>query len=87
MIIMPAKFRTLVIIMFLEGIFSLPLSFVLLYSIQIAFQVLVKALISLETGKEMDFLKEQFQEFMAGLMCLPINFPGTRLYRSLQVFH
>lgn len=32
MIIMPAKFRTLVIIMFLEGIFSLPLSFLLLYS-------------------------------------------------------
>lgn len=53
---------------------------------QIAFQVLVKALISLDPGQEMEFLRKQFQEFIAGLMSLPINIPGTRLYRSLQVF-
>ncbi|KAL3511696.1 hypothetical protein ACH5RR_024413 [Cinchona calisaya] len=50
----------------------------------IAFQVLVKALISLDPGLEMEFLKKQFQEFIAGLMSLPINVPGSRLYRSLQ---
>uniref|UniRef100_A0A5B6YXS5 22alpha-hydroxysteroid 23-monooxygenase n=1 Tax=Davidia involucrata TaxID=16924 RepID=A0A5B6YXS5_DAVIN len=50
----------------------------------IAFQVLVKALISLDPGGEMEFLRKQFQEFIAGLMSLPINVPGSRLYRSLQ---
>ncbi|GMN37006.1 hypothetical protein TIFTF001_006459 [Ficus carica] len=50
----------------------------------IAFEVLVKALINLDPGQEMESLKKQFQEFIAGLMSLPINFPGTRLYRSLQ---
>lgn len=51
---------------------------------QIAFQVLVKALISLDPGEDMEFLKKQFQEFIAGLMSIPINIPGSRLYRSLQ---
>ncbi|XP_077212432.1 cytochrome P450 90D2-like isoform X2 [Tasmannia lanceolata] len=50
----------------------------------IAFQILVKALISLDPGEEMEFLKQQFQEFIAGLISLPINLPGSRLYRSLQ---
>ncbi|KAM6601604.1 hypothetical protein CsatA_021213 [Cannabis sativa] len=50
----------------------------------IAFQVLVKALINLDPGEEMESLRKQFQEFIAGLMSLPINFPGTRLHRSLQ---
>lgn len=53
-------------------------------SSQVAFQVLVKALISLDRGEEMEFLKNQFQEFIAGLMSLPLNMPGTQLYRSLQ---
>ncbi|CAN1162349.1 3-epi-6-deoxocathasterone 23-monooxygenase CYP90D1 [Linum perenne] len=50
----------------------------------IAFQVLVKALISLDQGHEMEFLFKQFQEFILGLMSLPIKLPGTQLYRSLQ---
>ncbi|PSR96162.1 3-epi-6-deoxocathasterone 23-monooxygenase [Actinidia chinensis var. chinensis] len=50
----------------------------------IAFQVLVKALISMDPGDDMEFLKKQFQEFIAGLMSLPINLPGSRLHRSLQ---
>ncbi|XP_031248375.1 3-epi-6-deoxocathasterone 23-monooxygenase CYP90D1 [Pistacia vera] len=50
----------------------------------IAFQVLVKALISLDPGEEMEFLKKQFQEFISGLMSLPVNIPGSQLYRSLQ---
>ncbi|KAK1290045.1 Cytochrome P450 90D2 [Acorus calamus] len=51
---------------------------------EIAFQVLVKSLINLDPGEDMQFLKKQFQEFNAGLMSLPIKLPGTRLYRSLQ---
>ncbi|XP_020573910.1 cytochrome P450 90D2-like [Phalaenopsis equestris] len=50
----------------------------------IVFQILIKGLIGLEPGEEMDFLKREFQEFIAGLMSLPIKLPGTRLYRSLQ---
>ncbi|CAI9114304.1 OLC1v1014996C1 [Oldenlandia corymbosa var. corymbosa] len=50
----------------------------------IAFRVLVKALISLGPGQEMEFLQNQFQEFIAGLMSLPIKLPGSQLYRSLQ---
>ncbi|KAF5466460.1 hypothetical protein F2P56_016383 [Juglans regia] len=50
----------------------------------IAFQVLVKALISLDPGEEMELLKKQFQQFISGLMSLPINIPGTTLYGSLQ---
>ncbi|THG02545.1 hypothetical protein TEA_015404 [Camellia sinensis var. sinensis] len=50
----------------------------------IAFQVLVKALVSMDSGDDTEFLKKQFQEFMAGLMSLPINIPGSRLHRSLQ---
>ncbi|KEH18338.1 putative 3-epi-6-deoxocathasterone 23-monooxygenase [Medicago truncatula] len=51
---------------------------------KIAFHVLVKALISLEPGEEMELLKKHFQEFISGLMSLPINLPGTKLYQSLQ---
>ncbi|CAK9324689.1 unnamed protein product [Citrullus colocynthis] len=50
----------------------------------IAFEILVKTLISLEAGEEMEFLKKQFNEFIAGIMAFPINIPGSRLYRSLQ---
>ncbi|CAL5381918.1 unnamed protein product [Camellia sinensis] len=50
----------------------------------IAFQVLVKALVSMDPGDDTEFLKKQFQEFMAGLISLPINIPGSRLHRSLQ---
>ena len=52
--------------------------------IQIVFQILVKVLIGLEPGEEMDFLKHHFQEFIAGLISLPVKLPGSRLYRSLQ---
>ncbi|KAK9131140.1 hypothetical protein Sjap_011627 [Stephania japonica] len=50
----------------------------------IAFHVLVKALMSLDPGREMQSLKQDFQQFIAGLMSMPINIPGTQLYRSLQ---
>lgn len=53
--------------------------------LQIVFPILVRGLIGLEAGPEMQQLKQQFQEFIVGLMSLPIKLPGTRLYRSLQV--
>jgi steroid 3-oxidase len=49
------------------------------------FAILVRALIGLDAGDEMQYLKQQFQEFIAGLISLPVKLPGTRLYRSLQV--
>ncbi|XP_047310473.1 cytochrome P450 90D2 [Impatiens glandulifera] len=51
---------------------------------QITFQVLVRTLIGLDPGEEMEFLRKQFQEFIAGLMSLPVKFPGSRLYKSLK---
>lgn len=54
-------------------------------NLQIVFEILVRGLIGLEAGPEMQQLKQQFQEFIVGLMSLPIKLPGTRLYRSLQV--
>lgn len=57
---------------------------IILIYFQIAFQVLVKALIGLDPGEEMEFLMLQFQKFIAGLMSLPIKLPGTQLHRSLQ---
>ncbi|CAL5195617.1 unnamed protein product [Lathyrus oleraceus] len=51
---------------------------------KIAFHVLVKALISLDPGEEMEFLIKHFKEFISGLMSLPISLPGTKLYQSLQ---
>ncbi|KAJ0724717.1 putative 3-epi-6-deoxocathasterone 23-monooxygenase [Helianthus annuus] len=50
----------------------------------IALQVLAKALIGLDPGEEMEFLRIQFQKFIAGLMSLPIKLPGTQLHRSLE---
>ncbi|MQM03219.1 hypothetical protein Taro_035991 [Colocasia esculenta] len=47
-------------------------------------QVLVRALMSVEPGGDMQFLKQQFEVFIAGLMSLPVKMPGSRLYRSLQ---
>lgn len=54
------------------------------FTIPIVFEILVRGLIGLEAGPEMQQLKQQFQEFIVGLMSLPIKLPGTRLYRSLQ---
>ncbi|CAN6336534.1 unnamed protein product [Urochloa humidicola] len=50
----------------------------------IVFEILVKALIGLDEGHEMQYLRQQFQEFIAGLISLPIKLPGTQLYRSLK---
>lgn len=52
---------------------------------QITFPVLVKVLMSVGPGEELDFLYREFAEFIKGLICLPLKFPGTRLYKSLKV--
>lgn len=51
---------------------------------QIIFQILVKGLIGLGAGKEMELLKQEFKEFIAGLMSLPMKIPGSQLYKSLR---
>jgi len=49
------------------------------------FEILVRALIGLDEGHEMQYLRQQFKEFIAGLISLPVKLPGTQLYRSLKV--
>ncbi|KAL0295185.1 UNVERIFIED_CONTAM: 3-epi-6-deoxocathasterone 23-monooxygenase CYP90C1 [Sesamum angustifolium] len=51
---------------------------------KITFEILVRVLLSVGPGEEMNFLKREFEEFIKGLICLPIKFPGTRLYKSLK---
>ncbi|KAJ0098097.1 hypothetical protein Patl1_29008 [Pistacia atlantica] len=51
---------------------------------KITFEVLVKVLISIRPGEDLYFLKKEFEEFIKGLICLPIKLPGTRLYKSLK---
>ncbi|XP_027921938.1 3-epi-6-deoxocathasterone 23-monooxygenase CYP90C1-like isoform X2 [Vigna unguiculata] len=51
---------------------------------KITFTILVKVLLSIGPGEDLDFLKREFEEFIKGLICLPLKFPGTRLYKSLK---
>ncbi|XP_061345663.1 3-epi-6-deoxocathasterone 23-monooxygenase CYP90C1 [Gastrolobium bilobum] len=51
---------------------------------KITFTILVKVLMSVGPGEDLDFLKREFEEFVKGLICLPFKFPGTRLYKSLK---
>ncbi|KAJ8770633.1 hypothetical protein K2173_021280 [Erythroxylum novogranatense] len=51
---------------------------------KITFPVLVKVLISISSVNDLNFLKTEFDEFIKGLICLPIKLPGTRLYKSLK---
>ena len=52
---------------------------------QITFTILVKVAMGVGPGEDLDLLKREFIEFLKGLICLPIKFPGTRLYKSLKV--
>lgn len=49
------------------------------------FEILVKVLMSISPGEDLDIIKLEFEEFIKGLICIPIKFPGTRLYKSLKV--
>ncbi|KAL6583444.1 Cytochrome P450 [Orobanche minor] len=51
---------------------------------KITFEILVRVLLSIGPGEEMEMLKKEFVEFIKGLICLPIKLPGTRLYKSLK---
>ncbi|KAL0726124.1 hypothetical protein Bca4012_022217 [Brassica carinata] len=51
---------------------------------KMTFEILVKLLMSISPGEDLDILKIEFQEFIKGLICIPIKFPGTRLYKSLK---
>ncbi|KAL5752579.1 hypothetical protein ACOSQ2_023086 [Xanthoceras sorbifolium] len=51
---------------------------------KITFQILVKVLMSTGPGDDLNSLKKEFEEFIKGLICLPIKLPGTRLYKSLK---
>lgn len=51
---------------------------------KITFEVLVKVLMSVGPGDDMKFFKEEYAEFIKGLICFPINFPGTTLHKSLK---
>ncbi|RHN54272.1 putative 3-epi-6-deoxocathasterone 23-monooxygenase [Medicago truncatula] len=52
---------------------------------KITFPILIKVLMSVGPGEDLDLLKREFEEFIKGLICLPIKFPGTTLYKSLKV--
>lgn len=51
---------------------------------KITFPILVKVLMSVGPGEDLDFMKKEFEEYIKGLICLPIKFPGTRLHKSLK---
>lgn len=51
---------------------------------KITFEVLVKVLMSIDPGEDLNLLKREFEEFIKGLICIPIKLPGTRLYKSLK---
>nr|XP_019704704.1 3-epi-6-deoxocathasterone 23-monooxygenase CYP90C1 [Elaeis guineensis] len=51
---------------------------------KITFEVLVRILLGIGPGEEMQLLRREFGEFIKGLICLPIKFPGTTLYKSLK---
>nr|WAW38272.1 CYP90C42 [Plumbago zeylanica] len=51
---------------------------------EVTFEILVKVLMSIGPGEDMDFLKREYREFIKGLICVPIKLPGTQLYKSLK---
>ncbi|CAN0919168.1 3-epi-6-deoxocathasterone 23-monooxygenase CYP90C1 [Linum grandiflorum] len=51
---------------------------------KMTFKVLVKALISVGPGEDLEFVKSEFEQLIKGLICFPIKVPGTILYKSLK---
>ncbi|PPD81984.1 hypothetical protein GOBAR_DD21067 [Gossypium barbadense] len=51
---------------------------------KITFEVLVKVLMSVGPGEDLEFLRREFEEFIKGLICLPIKLPGTRLLKVVK---
>lgn len=51
---------------------------------KISFEVMVRALMSVCPGDQLNYLRRQFEEYSKGLVSLPVKIPGTRLYNSLK---
>ncbi|CAN1122089.1 3-epi-6-deoxocathasterone 23-monooxygenase CYP90C1 [Linum perenne] len=51
---------------------------------KMTFKVLVKALISVGPGVDLEFMKSEFEQLIKGLICFPVKLPGTTLYNSLK---
>ncbi|KAK6922658.1 Cytochrome P450 [Dillenia turbinata] len=51
---------------------------------EMAFQVLVKVLLSIGPGEDYNLVRGEFEVLMKGLMSIPIIFPGSKLYRALK---
>ncbi|CAI9110857.1 OLC1v1010947C1 [Oldenlandia corymbosa var. corymbosa] len=51
---------------------------------KIAFEVIVRTLMSIGPGEDLNFLRREFEEYIKGFISLPIKLPGTRLYKSLK---
>ncbi|KAL3525339.1 hypothetical protein ACH5RR_013711 [Cinchona calisaya] len=58
--------------------------YIQLESKKIAFEVMVRTLMSIGPGEDLNFLRREFEEYSKGLISLPIKLPGTRLYKSLK---
>ncbi|XP_022132598.1 3-epi-6-deoxocathasterone 23-monooxygenase isoform X2 [Momordica charantia] len=43
-----------------------------------------QVLMSVGPGEDLKILKREFEEFIKGLICIPLKLPGTRLYKSLK---
>ncbi|KAI5081686.1 hypothetical protein GOP47_0001429 [Adiantum capillus-veneris] len=51
---------------------------------KISFQVTAKVLVGLDPGATTVALRTEFHKFIAGVVSVPINLPGTTFYSSLQ---
>nr|AYV88880.1 cytochrome P450 oxidase CYP90C29 [Polygala tenuifolia] len=51
---------------------------------KITFPILVKVLLSVDAGEDLKVLQREFNEFIKGLICIPVKLPGTTLYKSLK---
>lgn len=50
----------------------------------ISFEIMVRALMSVCPGEQLNYLRRQFEEYSKGLVSLPVKIPGTRLYNALK---
>lgn len=51
------------------------------------FDLTAKKLISHDSRKSLDNLRDNFNAFIEGLLSFPINFPGTSYYKCIQVIY
>lgn len=43
-------------------------------------------LLGIDPGKEMDLIRTEFYELIKAIICIPVKFPGTTLYKSVKVY-